>query len=354
MNENRGQRLTERMKILRMIRTSAVIRNPLLLEAVGLCPVVAIASTLKAAVFLAVVTAIELTLCEALASRFLKNVKRYIRVPIYFLVGTVIVYPVMYLVTRFVPSLSLQFGVFLPLMAVNSLLALHCERVAVKRTVKDSVLDAVSVSVSYGAVTVIAGFLREIIGNGTLGGARLHLPVTFSVILTPFGGLLLLGFFAAALKFYIYKKYPQSSPDRAFNTSEVRQSLRGSLRELMNDDFNPYDEGEEGAAAASSGDADSLYKFRQREPLKKNSEKIKSEKANSEYPKKNKVKSERPKNTKKKKTDFKEQKGREITNNRLNKDDERTYLDDFSDMLSDLESYKQKEQNTDGKGGEGE
>lgn len=347
MNESRSQRLTERKKTFRMVRTSAVIRNPLLLEAVGLCPVVAIASTLKAAVFLAVVTALELIVCEALTSRFLKNVKRYVRVPLYFLTGTVIVYPIMYLVKRFVPSISLEFGVFLPLMAVNSLLALHCERVAVKRSVKDSVLDAVSVSVSYGAVTVAAGFLREILGNGTLGGVNLNLPVTFSVILTPFGGLLILGFFAAVLKFYIYKKYPQSSPDRAVNTSEVRKSLRGSLRELMNDDFNPYDEGEEGAASATSGDADSLRQIRQREPQKPEKEKSEAERS-----KKNAAKFKKPKKDNKKKTEPKERKKqetREISDNTQS----RTYLDDFSDMLTDLENYKQKEQNG-GEGGDGE
>lgn len=337
---------TERMKNLRMIRTSAVIRNPLLLEAVGLCPVVAIASTLKSAVFLAVITAFELIVCEVLASRFLKNVKRYVRVPVYFLTGTVIVYPIMYLVTRFVPSISLEFGVFLPLMAVNSLLALHCERVAVKRSVKDSFLDAVSVSVSYGAVTVVSGFLREILGNGTVSGTAVNLPVKFSVMLTPFGGLLILGFCAALLKFYIYRKYPQSSPDRAFNTSEVRSSLKGSLRELMNDDFNPYDEGEEGAVSDSSSDADSLYNFRQKQFEKSEDKKIKSEK-----PKKEEKKNKKPKKEKNKKADLTNRKDDVIE--KLNSTQERTYLDDFSDMLTDLEKYKQKEQ--DGtEGGDGE
>ncbi len=337
---------TERMKNLRMIRTSAVIRNPLLLEAVGLCPVVAIASTLKAAVFLALITALELIVCETLASRFLKNVKRYVRVPVYFLTGTVIVYPIMYLVTRFVPSLSLEFGVFLPLMAVNSLLALHCERVAVKRSVKDSFIDAVSVSVSYGAVTVLTGFLREILGNGTVSGTAVNLPVKFSVMLTPFGGLLILGFCAALLKFYIYRKYPQSSPDRAFNTSEVRSSLRGSLRELMNDDFNPYDEGEEGTAADSLTDADSLYKFRRKQSENSEKKKIKAEKSKKEEKKNKKPKKEKNKNTESKirKNDAAE---------KLNSAAERTYLDDFSDMLTDLENYKQKEHNGT-EGGDGE
>ncbi len=347
MNENRNKALNERIKNLRMIRTSAVIRNPLLLEAVGLCPVVAIASTLKSAVFLALVTALELIVCEVIASKFLKNVKRYLRVPVYFLIGTVIVYPIMYLVKRFVPSLSLEFGVFLPLMAVNSLLALHCERVAVKRTVKDSFLDAVSVAVSYGAVTVFAGFFREILGNGTLGGADLHLPVTFSLMLTPFGGLLVLGFCAALLKAYIYKKYPQSSPDRAFNTSEVRRSLHGSLRELMNDDFNPYDEGEDGTA---SNDADTVIRYERKKVSKP--KKTKQEKAKKGKFKQKKPKTETKNKDKNKDETTKNEKLRET----LNKIEmqERTYLDDFSDMLTDLENYKQKEENSDEKGGDGE
>lgn len=350
MNSKNGGHPTERMKNLRMIRTSAVIRNPLLLEAVGLCPVVAIASSLRSAVLLAIVTALELILCEVLASRFLKKVKRYVRVPIYFLIGTVVVYPIMYLVTRFAPSIFVEFGVFLPLMAVNSLLALHCERVAVKRTVKDSFLDAVSVSVSYGAVTVLSGFLREILGNGKISGLDVNLPVEFSVMLTPFGGLLILGFCAALLKFYIYKKYPNSSPDRAFNTSEVRQALHGSLRELMNDDFNPYDEGEEGAASASS-DADALYKTRQSVPRKPKNKKVRLEK-----PKKEKTEQKEHKASKNKKTAPIERRREDVQDNIIenpNNKNERTYLDDFSDMLTDLENYKQKGQDKT-EGGDGE
>nr|MDE5994087.1 hypothetical protein [Oscillospiraceae bacterium] len=249
---------------------------------------------------------------------------------------------IMYLVKRFLPSLSLEFGVFLPLMAVNSLLALHCERVAVKRTVKDSFLDAVSVSVSYGAVTVVAGFLREILGSGTIGGADIHLPVTFSVMLTPFGGLLVLGFSAALLKSYIYKKYPQSSPDAAFNTSEVRQSLKGTLRELMNDDYNPYDEGDD--TGASSGDADAVLRLRQ-----KNAQNPKKEK--TERPKREKSAEKKQKPEKKNTLTAQKQKN-EVNLEEIRQSRERTYLDDFSDMLTDLENYKQKEQE-DVKGGDG-
>lgn len=49
--------MSEKKKIFKRIRNSAVIKNPLLFEAVGLCPVVAIALSLRLALFLALVTA---------------------------------------------------------------------------------------------------------------------------------------------------------------------------------------------------------------------------------------------------------------------------------------------------------
>ena len=119
------------------IRNSAVIKNPLLFEAIGLCPVVAIAISLRLSIFLAVVTAIEMIVCEVLASLLLKNVRRYWRVALYAIFGVGIIFPIMIFVNRFFPEISINFGIYLPLMAVNSLLALHCERVAVKNNVKE-------------------------------------------------------------------------------------------------------------------------------------------------------------------------------------------------------------------------
>ena len=52
--------MSDKKAMLKRIRNSALIKNPLLFEAIGLCPVVAIACSLKLAIFLAVVTAVEL------------------------------------------------------------------------------------------------------------------------------------------------------------------------------------------------------------------------------------------------------------------------------------------------------
>lgn len=330
--------MSEKNSTFKRIRNSAVIKNPLLFEAIGLCPVVAITLSLRLAVFLAIVTAIELIVCEVLSSLLLKNIRRHWRVALYVLFGVGVIFPIMWLVNRFFPDMSINFGVYLPLMTVNSLVALHCERVAVKNDLKNSLIDAIAASMSYGAVAIITGLVREILANGTIGGIDLGLEVTFPALLTPFGGFLIIGFLAAVFKAVINAKYPDASPDRAFDTSEVTRSVRGSLKELMKDELDPYSFGTETA----------FVRIRKEKRAEKNIEKT-QEVNLAEPQKEKKEKVKKPKKSKK----VKETPKREP---RVRQTDERTYLDDFSDMLSELEEYKNRpeEAETQEKDGDGQ
>lgn len=324
--------MSDKKSIFKIIRNSALIKNPLLFEAIGLCPVVAIATSLKSALFLAVVTAVEMIICQLLASLLLKNVRRYWRVALYVLFGVGVIFPITYITNRFFPEVSIRLGVYLPLMAVNSLIALHCERVAVKSNVRDSLIDALSASLSYGVVTIVVGLIREIFANGTIFGIDLNMSLKFPALSMPFSALIILGFMAAALKGFIGKKYPEANPDRAFDTSEIRRSLRGSFRELMNDDFNPYGEETEGDSAFIR-------------VMKEKKEKI--QKQNT--PKPEKQKKEKVKKEKKSKIKVDANTPRRVP--RTEAEGERTYLDDFSDMLTELEDYKSRNEeteNTDG------
>ena len=293
--------MSDKTKTLKTIRNSAIIKNPLLFEAIGLCSVVALARSLKLAIFLACVTMVQMIVCEVLSSLLLKNVKRYWRVALYVIFSVIVVFPIMYLTIRFFPNIAVNFGIFLPLIAVNSLIALHCERVAVKSDVKKSFIDAVSASLSYGVVAIILGFLRELLANGTIWDIELNLPINIPVITTPFGGLLIIGFLAAALKVFVNAKYPEASPEKSFDLSEIRRSHRGSIQDLMREEFNPYGEGEDEG-------------FSVREYKKK----IKKSKINLPKEANDEIEGvETPL--------FAEEK-------------ERTYLDDFSEILSDLEN----------------
>lgn len=239
-------------ELLKGIRDSAVVKNPVLFEAIGLAPVAAMAVSLKSAIILAVVSCAELVIIELLACLALKHIKSYFRVAAYAVLGVLINIPIFMLFERFAPNETQNAGIFLPLLAVNSLVALHCERFAVKNPFGKTFVDAVSASAGYALVVLLVGTVREILGSGTIYSVDLKLPVQLPGFLYPFGGLLLLGFLAAGVKALILHRHPDAHPERAFDMREISQSHVGRLRNLLDTDFNPYDE-EESPVSAPRG-----------------------------------------------------------------------------------------------------
>ena len=275
----------------------------------------------------------------------LKKVKSYFRMPVYAALGMLINLPVFMFFAKFTPNEALNVGIFLPLLAVNSLIALHCERFAVKNKMKDTFVDAISAAAGYAFVLLLVGTAREILGSGTIYSVDLHLPVQLTGLLAPFGGLLLVGFLAAAVKALIAKRYPEEDPEKAFSLQEISESHVGSFRTLAQSDFNPYDDTED-------EDAPRVKREKKEKPVK--------EKHSKQKPKQEKIKKEKPKKSgkvskQKAKPDIvaaempqsvpvaspaAKTEERPVRRARHEDDD---YLLEFDEMLSELDSYKKKQ-----------
>lgn len=193
--------------------SSTFIHNPVLIQAAGLCAIVAVATTLKTAVLLAAAFFPVLIITQVFACLALKRVPRWIRVAIYLLIGTAIIAGITYALDTFMPEISLGAGIYLALTAVNSIIALHCEKLAVKTDLRHAFFDSVATALGYAAVIIPVGALREMIGSSTIWGANIKVPMTYPAILMPFGGFLVLAFFAAALKALINKRFPEHSAE---------------------------------------------------------------------------------------------------------------------------------------------
>lgn len=193
--------------------SSTFIHNPVLIQAAGLCAIVAVATTLKTAVLLAAAFFPVLIITQVFACLALKRVPRWIRVAIYLLIGTAIIAGIIYAIDTFMPEISLGAGIYLALTAANSIIALHCEKLAVKTDLRHAFFDSVATALGYAAVIIPVGALREMIGSSTIWGANIKVPMTFPAILMPFGGFLVLAFFAAALKALINKRFPEHSAE---------------------------------------------------------------------------------------------------------------------------------------------
>lgn len=193
--------------------SSTFIHNPVLIQAAGLCAIVAVATTLKTAVLLAAAFFPVLIITQVFACLALKKVPRWIRVAIYLLIGTAIIAGIIYAIDTFMPEISLSAGIYLALTAANSIIALHCEKLAVKTDLRHAFFDSVATALGYAAVIIPVGALREMIGSSTIWGANIKVPMTYPAILMPFGGFLVLAFFAAALKALINKRFPEHSAE---------------------------------------------------------------------------------------------------------------------------------------------
>lgn len=193
--------------------SSTFIHNPVLIQAAGLCAIVAVATTLKTAVLLAAAFFPVLIITQVFACLALKRVPRWIRVAIYLLIGTAIIAGIIYAIDTFMPEISLGAGIYLALTAANSIIALHCEKLAVKTDLRHTFFDSIATALGYAAVIIPIGALREMIGSSTIWGANIKVPMTFPAILMPFGGFLFLAFFAAALKALINKRFPEHSAE---------------------------------------------------------------------------------------------------------------------------------------------
>lgn len=202
--------MSNRLSFKDVFVKGAVIFNPVLVQLAGLCPVVAASTSLKSAVALSVVAFSELILVCVIASAFMKKLPRWVRMPLYLIIGLAFICPILwYIETKTLITLSLSMKIYIPLIAINSVVAVHCEQFAVKNSVRLAFYDAAAVGIGASVIFIAVGAIREILGSSSIGGVALNMPIMFKGMLMPFGCLIILGFMAALLKTYVSKRYPE-------------------------------------------------------------------------------------------------------------------------------------------------
>ena len=91
----------QKASLKRMIRLGGLIRNPVLVQVIGICPVAAAATSVINALALSAVFSLSLILCEVIASLFLTKFPRWVRMGIYSVIGMAVVFPVMFIFEKY-------------------------------------------------------------------------------------------------------------------------------------------------------------------------------------------------------------------------------------------------------------
>ena len=147
--------------------------NPVLKQALGLCPTLAVSSSVSNGIGMGLAATFVLICSNVLISMIRKLVPDKIRIPVYIIVIATFVTIIDLAMAGFVPDLYKRLGIFVPLIVVNCIILGRAEAYASKNSVLKSLLDGISMGIGFTAALVVISSIREVIGNGTFLGVPL-------------------------------------------------------------------------------------------------------------------------------------------------------------------------------------
>jgi electron transport complex protein RnfE len=167
--------------------------NLALAQFLGLCPLLAVTTTLVNGVALGVATAAVIVATSTAIALLRRVLLPAARLLLALLILAALVTVLDLFTEALLYDLHQALGLFIPLIVVNSGLLSHAESVAGERGVGFTFLSALSTGTGFLLVLVTLGALREIVGHGTLLAGVEMLAGDGSGALTmelPFGGML--------------------------------------------------------------------------------------------------------------------------------------------------------------------
>ena len=144
--------------------------NPIFRLALGLCPVLAVSTSINNALGMGAAATFVLLCSNIIVSLVRKGVPPKIRIPIFIVIIATFVTLVEMVMEAYQPALFKSLGIFVPLIVVNCVILGRAEAFASRNGVGYAILDAIGMGIGFTAgLTVIAAF-RELLGEGKLMG----------------------------------------------------------------------------------------------------------------------------------------------------------------------------------------
>ncbi len=142
--------------------------NVALVQLLGLCPLLAVTSTVINGLGLGIATLITLMLSNSIVSLIRGFVRSEVRLPVFVLIIASVVTIVELTMKAMFYDLYLVLGIFIPLIVTNCAIIGRAEGFASRNPVGPAALDGLMMGLGFLLVLVVLGGLREIIGFGTL------------------------------------------------------------------------------------------------------------------------------------------------------------------------------------------
>lgn len=143
-------------------------QNPGVVQLLGLCPTLAVTSTLVNGFSLGLLTAVVMGSSNLVSSICRNWISKEIRNPVFILIIASLVTVIDLGMNAYVHPLYLVLGIFIPLIVTNCVVLARVESFAAKNSPNSSALDGFMMGLGLTGVLTLLGSVREILGKGTL------------------------------------------------------------------------------------------------------------------------------------------------------------------------------------------
>lgn len=195
------------MKISDIFKNGIYKKNAIFIMLLGMCPTLAVTTSLENAIGMGVAVILILTMSNILISILRKIIPSAARIPAYIGIIAALVTIIEMLIHAYVPTLYVSLGIYLPLIVVNCIILERAESFASKNKVMYAAFDGIAVGIGFTLALMLIGSIRELLGAGSLLGFNL-LPASTNmlIMILPPGAFLTLGIILGVIAHITNKK----------------------------------------------------------------------------------------------------------------------------------------------------
>ncbi|MBT8125884.1 MAG: NADH:ubiquinone reductase (Na(+)-transporting) subunit D [Gammaproteobacteria bacterium] len=168
-----------------------VDNNPVVLQILGICPALAVTTSLSTALTMAIALTFVVSMSNVFVSLIRNVIPNNIRIIVQMTIIASLVIIVDQTLQAFAFELSKRMSVFVGLIITNCIVLGRAEAFASKNPVGLSFLDGLGSGLGFGLVLILVGTIRELLGSGSLLGIPILPLVTEQGWYYPIGLMLL-------------------------------------------------------------------------------------------------------------------------------------------------------------------
>ncbi|MDQ7729915.1 NADH:ubiquinone reductase (Na(+)-transporting) subunit D [Halomonas sp. SpR8] len=197
--------------------------NPIALQILGICSALAVTTSMSVSLVMALAVIFVSSLSNLFVSLIRNHIPSSIRIIVQMTIIASLVIVVDQILKAYAYEMSKQLSVFVGLIITNCIVMGRAEGFAMSNTPGISFLDGIGNGLGYGFVLMVVGFVRELLGSGSVFGFTIFQTVQNGGWYVP-NGLLLLppsAFFIIGLLIWVMRSVnPEQVEDNEFKMKE--------------------------------------------------------------------------------------------------------------------------------------